>query len=217
MLLINFKNSESAVGKKGLKLAKTINQVAQKTKKIEIGIAINPLELALICQAYPKLTVFLQHSDEFGFGSHTGSINPFLAKKLGATGVLLNHSEKRLGKRLQACVETAQAARLKVIVCAANVAEVQKITSLKPNFIAVEPPDLIGGKVSVTTANPAIIQKSVAKVRPCKLLVGAGIKKQTDVATALKLGAHGVLLASGVTNAKNPQKVLNELAAGFPQ
>ena len=35
--------------------------------------------------------------------------------------------------------------------------------------------------------------------------------QQEDVKIALELGAKGILLASGVTKAKDPEKVLNDL------
>lgn len=216
MLLVNFKTYENAVGKSALVLAELHARLA-KNSPTPIGIAVNPLDLASVCQAYPNLPVFLQHSDEFGFGSHTGSINPTLAKALGATGVLLNHSEKRLGPRLPDCVTAAQAAGLQVIVCAENATEAAELSqSFKQlAFIAVEPRELIGGATSVTTANPAIIRESVNSIAPSKLLVGAGIKKQADVKTALKLGASGVLLASGVICAEDPEAVLGDLLQGF--
>jgi triosephosphate isomerase (TIM) len=44
-------------------------------------------------------------------------------------------------------------------------------------------------------------------------LVGAGVKNGKDVQIALKLGAKGVLLASGVTKAKDPMAVLLDLAS----
>ena len=51
----------------------------------------------------------------------------------------------------------------------------------------------------------------VKKVNPnVKVLCGAGITTGQDVKKALDLGAHGVLVASGVVKAQNPKKVLEE-------
>ena len=39
------------------------------------------------------------------------------------------------------------------------------LAALNPTFIAVEPPELIGGDISVTTADPAIVSDTVAAVK----------------------------------------------------
>jgi triosephosphate isomerase len=44
------------------------------------------------------------------------------------------------------------------------------------------------------------------------ILCGAGISHGEDVTGALKLGAHGVLVASGIVKAKDPYRVLREFA-----
>ena len=45
------------------------------------------------------------------------------------------------------------------------------------------------------------------------VLTGAGIKNGADVEMAIKLGTVGVLLASGVTKAENPEAVLRDLCS----
>ena len=44
------------------------------------------------------------------------------------------------------------------------------------------------------------------------VLCGAGITRGEDVATALKLGAEGILVSSSIVKAKDPYKVLSEFA-----
>ncbi|MBD3303718.1 triose-phosphate isomerase, partial [Candidatus Woesearchaeota archaeon] len=80
----------------------------------------------------------------------------------------------------------------------------------KPDFIAIEPKELIGGKISVSKARPELIRETVKAVKT-KVLCGAGINTRQDVKTALKLGAKGVLVASAVAKAKNPGKALKAL------
>ena len=214
MIIVNFKTYESAVGENAVALAK-IHEVVAKETGAEIAVAVNALDLEKVATAV-KIPVFAQHVDAAGFGSFTGSIPPALVKKMGAVGTLLNHSEKRLDEKLAECVTAAKAAGLKVVVCAEDDTEAEKIAAeLQPDFVAVEPPELIGGEVSVTNANPEIVENSVKKVGATPLLVGAGVKNSEDVKIALKLGAKGVLLASGVTKAENPTDVLRDLASGL--
>ena len=90
--------------------------------------------------------------------------------------------------------------------------------SVKPDFIAVEPPDLIGGDVSVSTAKPELISdsvKAVHAVASIPVITGAGIKNSADARKALELGTEGVFVASGIVKAQNPEKAIDELLEGF--
>ena len=91
------------------------------------------------------------------------------------------------------------------------------MATLSPRFIAVEPPELIGGDISVTTADPAIVSGTAEAVRAVnpnvRVLCGAGVKNGEDVAKAIELGTEGVLLASGVTKANDPLFVLRDLVS----
>jgi len=83
--------------------------------------------------------------------------------------------------------------------------------------VAIEPPELIGGNVSVSQANPGIITgtvEAVRKVNPSvKILTGAGIHSGDCVKIAVDLGTQGVLLASSVVKAKAPIAVLRDLVS----
>jgi triosephosphate isomerase len=81
-------------------------------------------------------------------------------------------------------------------------------------MVSIEPPELIGSGIAVSKAQPEVITDTVRlvqKVDPkVTILCGAGISTGQDVATALKLGSHGVLVASGIVKAKNPYTMLRE-------
>ena len=101
--------------------------------------------------------------------------------------------------------------------CAADIDEAKALAALVPDFVAVEPPELIGGDVSVTSADPEIVSATAAAVREVSeqvgILCGAGVKTGEDVAMAIKLGTSGVLLASGVTKADDPESALRNLVS----
>jgi triosephosphate isomerase len=86
-------------------------------------------------------------------------------------------------------------------------------------MVAVEPPELIGGTVSVTTADPMVVSAAVKAVKDLapdvRVLCGAGVKTGKDVRRALELGADGVLLASGVAAVAEPEKALLDLLEGL--
>jgi triosephosphate isomerase len=82
-------------------------------------------------------------------------------------------------------------------------------------LVAIEPPGLIGGKVSVSTARPEIVTAVTRAVKDIPVLCGAGIRTRQDVARALQLGVQGILVSSGVTLAKNPEQVLRDFASAM--
>jgi triosephosphate isomerase len=79
----------------------------------------------------------------------------------------------------------------------------------------MEPPELIGGDVSVTT-RPDVVKNTLALIREASdsvvPLIGAGVKNSVHLSDALSMGSHGVLLASGVAKSPNPGMVLEEMA-----
>jgi triosephosphate isomerase len=102
------------------------------------------------------------------------------------------------------------------VVCANNPTISAAVASLKPNVIAVEPPELIGRGIPVSKAQPEVVAGTVKLVREVNkkvtILCGAGISRGEDVAAALKLGTRGVLVASGIVKAKDPYTIMREFA-----
>jgi triosephosphate isomerase (TIM) len=212
LFVINFKAYEQSYGEAGLKLAKAIEEVS-KIKSIPVIICVPATEIHRIASAV-KIPVYAQHVDPITAGSHTGWLSPEMVIAAGAKGTIINHSEHRLGNDTEKAVLAAKAAGLQVILCAKDSTEVKILRNYPADYIAVEPPELIGGDISVSSAKPEVISQS-AKYCPDKLLVGAGVKKKVDVEKSVQLGAKGVLLASGVVKAANVKEVLLELFTGW--
>jgi triosephosphate isomerase (TIM) len=101
------------------------------------------------------------------------------------------------------------------MVCAASRKEAAIVAKFRPDYIAVEPPELIGTGISVSTANPQIIKNSVAAVKKIggrmPVVCGAGITNGDDVKKAIMLGSKGALAASGVVLARSQEAALREL------
>ncbi len=102
--------------------------------------------------------------------------------------------------------------KLKVVVSSNNLKEAEKLSKLKPDYVAIEPPELISGKVSVSKAKPQLIKNAAKKIK--NLLVGAGIHNTLDVKKSMEYGAKGILVSSAVVLSKNPKKILNALIKG---
>ncbi|MBU1199631.1 MAG: triose-phosphate isomerase [Nanoarchaeota archaeon] len=212
-IIINFKTYLSSTGENAVKLAKICEKVAIETHT-DIRVAVVATDIHDVAEAV-SIPVYAEHVDSYLPGAHTGSILPEHVKVAGASGTLINHSEHPMAlEHVAETIKRASQAHLATVVCAATPDFAEEAAKLKPDFVAVEPPELIGGDISVSTAHPEIISQSVERVKNkhgVKLLVGAGIKTREDVIKALELGADGVLIASGVDKADDPEKALRDL------
>ena len=165
-------------------------------------------------------TVFAQHVDDVEADRHTGFLPVRLAKRAKASGSIINHSEHRLPKAMIASlVKRLRSEKMTSVVCARDDREARILAALEPDYIAVEPPALIGGDVSVSSADPKLIERSVKAITSVdpkvKVLVGAGIRTADDIRIARSLGAHGVLLASEVAKSARPKETMKRLLRGF--
>jgi triosephosphate isomerase len=214
ILMINFKTYKESTGKEALKIMKACER-AQKKIKGNIILVPQTVDLRMIAKN-TKLQVFSQHTDTEDNGGHTGHININALKEAGAKGVLINHSEKRLPlKKIEETINLCKQKKMISVVCTKTIAETKKVTKLKPNYIAIEPPKLIGGKISISDAKPELITKAVQATKNVKLLCGAGVHTKHDVQKSKRLGAKGVLVASGIIKAKNVQEEVTRLLNGF--
>ena len=66
--------------------------------------------------------------------------------------------EKFLLNRLRYAITRAREVGFFTVVCAKDIEEGKKIAKLKPDAVAIEPPELIGGDISISTASPDIIK-----------------------------------------------------------
>jgi len=217
LFIINFKNYDNISGSRSLQLAKIASKISRKYK---IKIVVCPPQQVISEITKVSIPVFAQHVDNKEMGSTTGYIVPELVKKSRVSGSLVNHSEHRLAsKDIKELVSRLKALKMTSVVCVKNVSEARKYAKLNPDYIAIEPPELIGTGKAVSTEKPEVIIKSVRAVKDAKnstrLLCGAGIISGNDVARALELGANGVLVASGIVKAKNWERVIEEFSIPF--
>ncbi len=217
ILSINFKTYPRGTGQEAVKMAKLCEQVANETG-VRIIIGVQAVDLRIIKEAV-GIEVFSQHMDNIKPGRGTGHILPEAVKEAGADGVFLNHSEHRMDwDELVQAVTRAKEVGLKTIIFMATPEKIKKAADLEPDFLAIEPPELIAGDISVSTANPAIIKDSVDALgsKDIPLLCGAGVKTSEDVKIGRELGSAGAILASGVmSKTDDPLSELRKLTEGF--
>jgi triosephosphate isomerase len=215
IIIVNFKTYSQATGKKAVELAKIAEKVSLETE-VCIGLAPQFVDITAVANAVP-LPVFAQHIDTIKPGSFTGHVLAESVKETGAVGTLINHSERQLKLAdIDATIARAREVNLTSVVCTATAALSANVAELKPDMIAVEPPELIGTGIPVAKAKPKVVTGAVKVVKQNNpevvVLCGAGLTKGEDVTAALKLGTEGVLVASGIVKAKDPYKVLLDFA-----
>ncbi len=216
LILVNLKTYKEGMGNRAHMIAQAAEKVAQESG-VAIGVAPSYIDLHPLSHHF-SVPVYAQHVDGCEPGANTGHITVEAIRTAGAAGSLVNHSERRLTiADIEASVRALQAAKLVSVVCSNNEMTSAGAAALSPDYVAIEPPELIGSGVSVSKANPDIIKRSVAAVHAvnpkAKVLTGAGIQSGECVRIAVDLGTDGVLLASSVVKAKDPGAVLRDLVS----
>lgn len=216
LILVNLKCYQESIGHGAHRIAKAAREV---TDESGVCIALAPLFMDIHpVKHHFGLPVFAQHVDPVTPGAYTGRIPLAAVKSAGAIGSLINHSEYRLSiADIEKNITSLRTEGMISCVCSNTIATTSAVASLGPDFVAIEPPELIGGTISVAEANPEIITGSVQaalKINPdVQVLTGAGIHSGKCVKTAIDLGTAGVLLASSVVKAEDPASVLRDLVS----
>ena len=215
MIIVNFKTYLESTGTRAVELAK---QAEKASKETGTTIVVVPqfVDLAKITETV-EIPVFAQHIDPVKPGGFTGHVLAESVKETGAIGTLINHSERQLKlSDIDSIIALTKEKGLISCVCANNPSVSAAVAAMKPNITSVEPPELIGSGISVSKAKPEIVTDTVKLVKQVDpkmtILCGAGISTVEDVSIALKLGTRGVLVASGIVKAKDPNSVLRAFA-----
>ena len=218
MIFVNYKTYEEGTGQKAVDLTRILESVAHETQiKIIPVVQASDVKEAV---SSTTLEVWTQKVDPVEFGAHTGSIVPEAVLEDGAVGTFLNHSESRPATfdELAKTSDRAKSAGLKTLIFAKDIEELKNITSLSPNYLAYEPPELVGSStMSVSTAKPEVIKEAaeIAKLAGIPLIVGAGIRSAEDIRKSLELGAVGFAVSSSILKAEDPRREILELTEGF--
>ncbi len=216
IIILNYKTYPQSSGKDAVQLSKYVEQASNETG-INMAIAPQSVDLYPIIDAV-DIPVYAQHLDPVSPGSNTGAAQPETFKETNITGTLINHSEKRLTLAdIEEVVEITKRLSLESVLCTNNVKTSAAAASFNPDYIAIEPPELIGTGIPVSKADPEVVEKSVTEIHKINdsisVLCGAGISTGEDMKAALELGADGVLLASGIIKADDQKQALIDLVS----
>lgn len=219
LVVVNYKVYAEATGGRAVDLTRALAEAWARAGSPGSVVVVPQLADLRWIANHGHLPAFAQHCDPLAPGQGTGHVTAEALKGAGAQGSLLNHAERKIPLDAAArVIARLKEAGLTSLACAKDDAEARALAKLGPDWVAVEPPELIGGDVSVTTADPDIVRRSARAVREANsrvgVLCGAGVKTGDDLAAALKLGTEGVLLASGIVKAKDPAAALENVLRG---
>jgi len=216
--IVNFKNYPEVMGEGSLRLAKA---AAGLSWELGIDVMVSPPTPMLHAVASTvKIPVFAQRVDLGEQGKSTGATIAESVKAAGCAGSLLNHSESRIPLEvLGQTIEKMRVVGLASCACAETAEEAVEISALKPEYLAIEPPELIGTGRAVSKARPELLTDTAHALKTAgyggTLLCGAGIVTGDDVAAAIKLGTQGILVASSVVKAQDWPAKLRELGTAM--
>ena len=196
IIILNYKTYAESTGKNAVTLSQYVQEASDETG-VNMAIAPQAVDLYPIIEAV-DIPVYSQHIDNITPGGHTGSTLPEALKETGITGTLIYHSEQRLTLAdIDAIVEKSKQLNLTSVLCTNNVKTSAAAASFNPDYIAIEPPELIGTGIPVSKASPEVVEKTEEELHKINnnipVLCGAGISTGEDMKAALELGAEGVL------------------------
>ena len=221
-LIINYKAYKEGFIN-GLNIAEYSNELS---KNSGVNIIVSPPFTILRDTAKITKTI-AQGMNEVDPGAFTGHVTWFELKQAGAAGTLLNHSENRYTSSkngqldyaaIKIAVDKCTAAGLETYVCVQNMDEAKEILKMNPTGIAYEPPELIGGDISVSNSKPDIVKEFCSLIKESSnslALIGAGIKGKEDAEKSVELGSDGLLVASGILKTNDYKSVINDLVEGL--
>src|SRR5205807_10657988 len=156
------------------------------------------------------------HVDSIKPGAYTGHILAEAVKAAGASGTILNHSERRIKiSEIEEALSLAKVSDLATLVCTDTPGVSAAVASLNPDIIAIEPPDRIATGVAVSKARPELITNAIKRIRSVNssvdILCGAGVSTAGDVGKPRELGTQGVRVSSSVAKRPNRGQLLENM------
>ncbi len=214
IMIVNLKNYQEVAGPLAKEIALRCEQISDASG---FDIAVAPPTHMLSEMSRLSIKIFAQHTDDAQFGATTGFTVPESLKMSGVSGVILNHSEHRMPEDfVKKMIPRLKATNLISVVCVADERECRRYARLNPDYIAIEPPELIGSGRAVSVENPKVIRECAKMIRhvesSSRLLCGAGITAAKDVKEALEIGVDGIIVSSAVAKAKDPESVIENLS-----
>lgn len=195
-----------------LKLAQAADCMAMRYD-VDVLFTAPFTEIRRISEMVERVIVLAPHMDAIHPGRGIASILPEGIKAAGAGGVMLNHCEMPLSYEvLRRTMKRAEELELLTVVCTASLEEARAVSSLSPDVIVVELPELVGTGIGATSESIMEIVTAVRDVNPeVLILTAAGVTGSSDVYKNIYAGADATGASSGIMCAKKPIKIMDEM------
>ncbi len=213
--LVNYKIYDGTAGDGGLRLARTVEEVAEETGASFVVAPQTP-DLSRIAEKV-SLPVFAQSVDASDTGRGNGSVALPTVAEVGGGGVIINHPESRdtlddIAETVSLCDDHG----LESVVCVDSVEMGRAVLAFEPDCLLFEKPGDIETGRSVVRTHPERVESFVEAVEASeprtRVLVGGGISDAADVERALELGADAAGAASAFVEADDRRAWLYEVA-----
>ncbi|MDD4366069.1 MAG: triose-phosphate isomerase [Eubacteriales bacterium] len=173
------------------------------------------VEIRRVCEHTKRLIVLAPYMDTLRPGRGMADILPEGIKAAGAKGVVVNHCEKPMSvPAIKATIDRAKELDLLVFACANTIAEAKAIAQLGPDIINPEPNELIGGSGNGVSDMSYVMEsiRSIKEIDPGIFVEqAAGITSGQQVYDFIVAGSQGTGAASGIMNAKDPIRMIDEM------
>ena len=172
-------------------------------------------DIRRVAENTKNLIIIAPYMDTIYPGRGMACVLPESLKAAGAHGVVVNHCEKPMSlPQIKDTIKRARELDFLVFACADTTAEAEALAHLKPDIINPEPSELIGGgdgKVS----DMSFVQNTIDAIKKIDSTIyveqAAGITTGKQVYDFIMAGSDGAGAASGIVNAKEPFKVMEEM------
>lgn len=218
IMLVNFKDYLEASGRNAIAVAKLAYHISNKYG-IEVGVVPSVQNLQYVAKMVWQyemggycLPVFSQYIDS--------KFQAKNVKNLGIKGSVLNHADHRLSaEEVGLRTSELKSLGLSSVVCAADAQEARKLACFLPDYIAIEPPELIGTGRSVSIMKPDLIKRALNYVKSIderiKVVCGGGISDWEGARSAVRIGTDGIFVSKAVVKADDIEAKMTELALGL--
>jgi triosephosphate isomerase len=197
-----------AWGAEAVRLARVADALAGE---LDVCIVFDPqaVDIADVARATRHIQVFAQHLDPAPPGRGVGGILAEAVREAGATGAMLNHSERRMSRdEIVRSLGRARAVGLATMVYADSPEEAAEMATLGPDIVLAEPPELIATSRSAASEMGGFVERAVELVRRIDpaiiVMCGAGIQTPDDVERMMALGVGGTGSSSGILRSADP-------------
>jgi triosephosphate isomerase len=208
------------IGVKNYLFGDAVFELAQAADRSAIEFDVSVLFIApyvdirRIAEHTEKLIVLAPYMDVIRPGRGLADILPEAIHAAGASGVVVNHSERPMSiGAVSATLARAKELDLLTFACADTIAETRALAQLGPDILNPEPSAKIGSSGGGVDLD--FMRESVAAVRAIdpRILVeqAAGITTPDEVYRYIRAGADGVGVASGIAKSPIPQHTVREM------